>query len=110
MVVQASNPVQDLLTQLSPAPAGPFGVVVTGGANGVGFAYADSFMKRGHSVVICDIKDPGAAVAALQKKYEGSSAKIYGTITDVSDAASVEKLGEFAKNSLGTIHYWITNA
>ena len=91
-------------------PGGPRGVVVTGGANGVGYAYADSFMKRGHSVVICDVKDPAAAVAALTKKYEGSSAKVFGTICDVSDAASVEELGEYAKASLGTIHYWINNA
>lgn len=88
----------------------PRGVVITGGANGVGFAYADSFMKRGHSVVICDIKDPAEAVAALQKKYEGSSAKIYGFECDVSNAESVQKFGEFAKTSLGTIHYWINNA
>lgn len=26
-----------------------FGVVITGGSAGVGFAYADSFLKRGHS-------------------------------------------------------------
>ena len=83
---------------------------MTGGANGVGYAYADSFMKRGHSVVICDVKDPAAAIAALEKKYEGSSAKVYGTQCDVSDAASVEELGAYAKANLGTIHYWINNA
>merc|ERR1719321_183413 len=67
-------------------------------------------MKRGHSVVICDIKDPGAAVAALEKKHQGGPAKIYGIVTDVSDSKSVEQLGEFAKSNLGTIHYWINNA
>jgi hypothetical protein len=33
------------------------GVVITGGANGVGFAYAGEFMDRGYDVVICDIQD-----------------------------------------------------
>ena len=104
-------PIADLLS--SPPDVdnmSPRGAVVTGGANGVGYAYADSFMKRGHSVVICDIKDPASAVAALQQKYEGSGAKVYGCVTDVSDASSVEQLGEFAKANLGTIHYWINNA
>ena len=88
----------------------PCGVVITGGANGVGWAYADSFMKRGHSVVICDIQDPQAAVAALEAKHAGSSAKVFGCVCDVSKAESVEELGKFAKESLGTIHYWINNA
>ena len=104
-------PIADLLS--SPPDVdnmSPRGAVVTGGANGVGYAYADSFMKRGHSVVICDIKDPASAVAALQQKYEGSGAKVYGCVTDVSDASSVEQLGEFAKANLGTIHHWINNA
>ena len=89
----------------------PRGVVITGGANGVGYAYADSFMKRGHNVVICDVKDPEAAIAALQAKHSGPGVgKVYGCVTDVSKAESVEALGEFAKENLGTIHYWINNA
>jgi len=59
------------------------GVVVTGGAGGVGYAYADSFMARGHSVVICDVRDPEAAVAALQQKHAGGSGKVYGCVCDV---------------------------
>ena len=59
------------------------GVVITGGAGGVGYAYADSFMARGHSVVICDVRDPEAAVAALQQKHAGGSGKVYGCVCDV---------------------------
>jgi hypothetical protein len=44
-----------------------FGVVITGGAGGVGFAYADEFLSRGHRVVICDISPKiSDAAAALQ--------------------------------------------
>jgi len=86
------------------------GVVITGGAGGVGYAYADSFMQRGHNVVICDVRDPEAAVAALQQKHEGGKGRVYGTVCDVSKAASVEELGAFAKEKLGTINYWINNA
>jgi chlorophyll(ide) b reductase len=104
------GPLQDILGAVDVDNMEPRGVVITGGANGVGFAYASSFMKRGHSVVICDIKDPAEAVAILQERHGGGSGKIYGCVCDVSSAESVEKFGEFAKESLGTIHYWINNA
>jgi len=86
------------------------GVVITGGAGGVGYAYADTLMRMGHWVVICDIKDPDAAVAALREKHAGGIGRVYGTVCDVSSASSVEALGQFAKDSIGTVHYWINNA
>ena len=87
------------------------GFVITGGAGGVGYAYADELMGRGHWVVICDVKDPAPAIAALQAKHgENKLGKVWGTVCDVSSAESVEALGDFAKDKLGTIHYWINNA
>jgi len=88
----------------------PKGIVITGGAGGVGYAYADEFVARGHWVVICDVKDPEPAVMAIRQKHEGGLGRIYGTTTDVSSAESVAKLAEFAKENLGTVHYWINNA
>jgi len=84
------------------------GIVVTGGAGGVGYAYADEFVKRGHQVVICDVKDPTAAVEALQKKYP--KGYIYGTSCDVSSIESISKLIDFVKLKIGTVHYWVNNA
>jgi len=85
-----------------------FGVVITGGANGVGFAYADEFLKRGHSVVICDIKDTALPVKALELRNPGG--KIYGTVCDVGSSEQVAELATFAKEKLGTVHYWVNNA
>jgi len=85
------------------------GVVITGSAGGVGFAYAGEFLKRGYDVVICDVKDCTAAVAALESRYPNGG-KVYQTRCDVSDSESVAALGEFAKEKLGTIGYWINNA
>ena len=68
------------------------------------------FLQRGHWVVICDVKDPGDAVETLRKKHQGGLGKIEGIQCDVSDAASVEKLAQFAKEKVGTVHYWINNA
>jgi chlorophyll(ide) b reductase len=86
----------------------PKGVVITGAAGGVGYAYAEEFLRRGHWVVICDVKDPAPAVQALQEKF--ADGRISGIAADVTSPESVANLGKFAKEQLGTVHYWINNA
>ena len=39
--------------------------IVTGGAAGIGFAYAQRFLAEGARVVVADIADPGAAAGKL---------------------------------------------
>ncbi|KAL3782772.1 hypothetical protein HJC23_003093 [Cyclotella cryptica] len=84
------------------------GVVITGSAGGVGFAYAGEFMDRGYDVVICDVKDCSAAAKALTARHP--TGRVFYTKCDVSDAKSCEDLGKFAKEKLGNIGYWINNA
>ena len=84
------------------------GVVITGSAGGVGFAYAGEFMDRGYDVVICDVRDCTAAAKALTERHPNG--KVYHTKCDVSDAKSVEELAQFAKKNLATVNYWINNA
>jgi chlorophyll(ide) b reductase len=84
------------------------GVVITGGAAGVGFAYAGEFMDRGYDVVICDVKDCTTAAAALTRRHPNG--KVFHTKCDVSNPNDVEKLGQFAVSKLQTIGYWINNA
>jgi chlorophyll(ide) b reductase len=88
------------------------GVVITGGAGGVGFAYAGEFLQRGYDVVICDVKDCTQAAKALAQRYPAQEdcGTIYHTTCDVSSAASVDALGKFAVQNLKTIQYWINNA
>lgn len=88
----------------------PKGVVITGGAGGVGWAYADEFMRQGHWVVICDVKDPEPAVQALRQLHPDGISRVHGVVCDVSDSTSVQNLVEFAQEKLGTVHYWINNA
>jgi chlorophyll(ide) b reductase len=83
-------------------------VVITGGANGVGYSYADEFLKRGHRVVICDVKDPSGAVGTLKAKHPDGS--IYGATCDVSSLESINEFVEFVKSKVGVVHYWINNA
>lgn len=84
------------------------GVVITGSAGGVGFAYAGEFMDRGFDVVICDVKDCSSAAKSLERNHPNGT--VFHTQCDVSDSKSVESLGAFAKKSLGTVKYWINNA
>lgn len=84
------------------------GVVITGSAGGVGFAYAGEFMDRGYDVVICDVKDCTNAARALKERHPNG--KVYHTRCDVSDAKSVQNLAQFAKKNLGIVTHWINNA
>jgi len=84
------------------------GVVVTGGAGGVGFAYAGEFMDRGYDVVICDVKDCTTAAKVLASRHPNG--RIFHTKCDVSDAKSVQALGKFAQSKLDKVGYWINNA
>lgn len=86
------------------------GIVITGGAAGVGFAYACEFIRLGHRVVICDVKDPVDAVAAIKAKYPEKEANIFGTICDVSDSESIDNLLKFVKEKIRVVHHWINNA
>jgi chlorophyll(ide) b reductase len=85
------------------------GVVITGAAGGVGFAYAGEFMDRGYDVVICDVRDCSTAAEALAARHPNGG-KVFHTQCDVSDSESVKRLGSFAQTNLGTIGYWINNA
>eukprot|EP00557_Chaetoceros_sp_GSL56_P009519 CAMPEP_0176492550 /NCGR_PEP_ID=MMETSP0200_2-20121128/9066_1 /TAXON_ID=947934 /ORGANISM="Chaetoceros sp., Strain GSL56" /LENGTH=351 /DNA_ID=CAMNT_0017890135 /DNA_START=88 /DNA_END=1139 /DNA_ORIENTATION=- len=84
------------------------GVVITGAAGGVGFAYAGEFMDRGYDVVICDVKDCSTAAKALASRHPNG--RIFHTKCDVSDVKSVQALGKFAQQKMGRIGYWINNA
>jgi len=94
--------------QLSTSLFANGGVVITGSAGGVGWAYAGEFMERGYDVVICDVKDCTTAAAALEQKHK--NAKVFHTQCDVSDSESVLNLAKFAKDNLGTVTHWINNA
>jgi len=90
------------------APEG--GVVITGAAGGVGYAYAGEFLDRGYDVVLCDVRDCGSALASLESRAAATGARAYSTKCDVTDSESVEALGRFARDKLGTVGYWINNA
>ena len=79
--------------------------VITGGAAGIGFAYAKRFLAEGARVVVADIADPAAAVDKLD-----TAGRALGVRTDVSDAGSVGAMVEAALARFGRIDVLVNNA
>ena len=79
--------------------------VITGGAAGIGFAYARRFLAEGARVVVADIADPAAAVDKL-----GADGRALGVRADVSDAGSVRAMVEAARARFGRIDVLVNNA
>ncbi|MDY0000334.1 MAG: SDR family NAD(P)-dependent oxidoreductase [Polyangia bacterium] len=83
-------------------------VVITGGAQGIGFAIAEHFAKHGAKLVLGDIKQEelDTAVAALEKL----GAKACGVLTNVSKEADAENLMKQAVDRFGRLDVAILNA
>jgi NAD(P)-dependent dehydrogenase (short-subunit alcohol dehydrogenase family) len=79
--------------------------VITGGAAGIGFAYARRFLAEGARVVLADIADPVAAADKL-----GAADRTLGVRADVSDTASVRAMVDAAVGRFGRIDVLVNNA
>jgi 3-oxoacyl-[acyl-carrier protein] reductase len=79
--------------------------IVTGGASGFGEGMARRFVAEGARVIIADIN--AAAVTALAADL-GPAAR--AAETDVSDAASVDRLFERADQAFGRLDILVNNA
>jgi NAD(P)-dependent dehydrogenase (short-subunit alcohol dehydrogenase family) len=79
--------------------------IITGGAAGIGFAYARRFLGEGARVVIADVAD---AVAAADKL--GAPERTLGVPTDVGDAAAVRALVDATVGRFGRIDVLVNNA
>src|SRR5437762_5983539 len=79
--------------------------IITGGAAGIGFAYARRFLAEGASVVIADIADVDAAA-----EKAGAPDRTLGVRADVSDAAAVRTMVEAAVVRFGRIDVLVNNA
>ena len=83
-------------------------IIVTGGANGIGRAYADGFVREGAKVVIADIDEPGAVRAA--QEIEASGGEALALRVDVSDVASTEAMAVDTLARFGRIDGLVNNA
>jgi len=82
--------------------------VVTGGASGMGRAFADRFAAEGMRIAIADIEEPALdrAVAEL----EAAGAEVIGVRCDVSDHGSVQDFGVAVQEAFGSAQVLCLNA
>lgn len=81
--------------------------VITGAAQGIGFAMARLFIDEGARVVVGDIDGAAAATAADQL---GGPDVAVGVRCDVTDAADVDALLAAAEQSFGPVDVMVNNA
>ncbi len=83
-------------------------IVVTGAAQGIGFACARLLAEEGASVVLCDIKRQEGEAAAERIAGEGGKAQfVYADVASESDCAH---LMEATVKAYGRIHGLLNNA
>ena len=79
--------------------------IITGGAAGLGLAYARRFLEEGARVLIADIVDPAAAAKELERCGE-----VHAVRTDVASPVSVDAMIGAAVQRFGRVDILVNNA
>ena len=79
--------------------------IITGGAAGLGLAYARRFLAEGARVLIADIVDAAPALREL-----GREAPVHAVRADVASASSVEAMVADAVQRFGRVDILVNNA
>jgi NAD(P)-dependent dehydrogenase (short-subunit alcohol dehydrogenase family) len=82
--------------------------VVTGGASGMGRAFAERFAAEGMKVVLADIEAPALDAAVAEMSAAGHD--VTGVVTDVSKLESVQALAQRTLEAYGKVHVVCNNA
>jgi NAD(P)-dependent dehydrogenase (short-subunit alcohol dehydrogenase family) len=80
--------------------------VITGGGSGIGAALAEACAAAGMRVVVADVNGERAESVASELPEDTA----YGKAVDVSDAAQVQELADFAFDTFGAVHLLCNNA
>lgn len=82
--------------------------VVTGGASGMGRAFAERFAREGVKVVIADVEEE--ALNATVQEMQQAEHDVIGVLADVSSAQAIEELAEKTLEAYGKVHLLFNNA
>lgn len=80
--------------------------IVTGGASGIGFAFATGLAETGYAVVIADIRGSEDAAA----KLVDAGHKAIGVAVDVTSVADTEAMARKAVDAFGRLDVLLNNA
>ncbi len=82
--------------------------VITGGASGMGRAFAERFAAAGMRLALADVEEP--VLDATVDELRAGGAEVIGVRCDVSDLASVEAFGRQVEEAYGGAHLLCLNA
>lgn len=82
--------------------------IITGGANGIGFACCEELAKEGVNILIADINEEAAHQAALSIEKYG--VKSFAVKTDVCNLKSVKNMVNKGRSTFGRIDILINSA
>lgn len=81
--------------------------VITGGAQGLGYAIAEAFVKEGANVVLGDLNVDSVAEAAIRLEAGG---RAVGRVCNVTSEEDVDALVAAAKETFGSVDVMVNNA
>jgi NAD(P)-dependent dehydrogenase (short-subunit alcohol dehydrogenase family) len=85
-----------------------FGVIVTGGASGLGLAYGEVLAAHGARVTLIDLD--GEAVAAAAARLAAGGLDVRGVVADVTDHAALDRAVDEAAETYGRLDVAFANA
>ena len=85
-----------------------FGAIVTGGASGLGLAYAEVLAAHGARVTLIDVDAEAVGAQAARLHREGLD--VHGAVADVTDHASLDRAIDGAAERYGRLDVAFANA
>ena len=85
-----------------------FGVIVTGGASGLGLAYGEALASHGARVTLIDLDE--AALEQHVSRLVGEGLDVRGAVADVTDHASLDRAIDGAAEAYGRLDVAFANA
>jgi NAD(P)-dependent dehydrogenase (short-subunit alcohol dehydrogenase family) len=85
-----------------------FGVIVTGGASGLGLAYGEVLAAHGARVTLIDLD--GEALDAHTARLTGEGLDVRGAVADVTDHAALDRAIDEAADAYGRLDVAFANA
>jgi NAD(P)-dependent dehydrogenase (short-subunit alcohol dehydrogenase family) len=85
-----------------------FGVIVTGGASGLGLAYGEVLAAHGARVTLIDLD--ADAVAAQASRLQGEGLDVRSAVADVTDHATLDRAIDEATEAYGRLDVAFANA